>query len=74
MNTVEIEAYGRLQHSSKPELHLVQCTFQLGILTLSGTVSDSQTRQAAQDLIADLKGVLIIDNQLTIIDPAPNSV
>ena len=74
MNTVEAEAYDRLHHSSDPELHGIQCTFQRGILTLKGTVSNSQARQAAQDLITDIKGILIIDNQLTIVDPAPNRV
>jgi hypothetical protein len=66
MNAVETEAYSRLRESSKPELRCVKFTFERGILTLKGTVSDSQLRRIAQDLIANIEGILIIDNQLVV--------
>jgi len=72
MNAVEREAYDRLRQSSKPELRCVKCTFKKGILTLSGTVPDYQVRIVAQDLVADIAGILIIDNQLVVTDGSPN--
>lgn len=74
MNAVETEANDRLRQSSKLELSCVKCTFQRGILTLIGAVSDSQTRQIAQDLITDIRGILIIDNQLITVGPTTQYV
>jgi osmotically-inducible protein OsmY len=67
MNTIEAEAQIRLRRSDILELHHVRCTFHRGVLTLHGIVSNSHARQVAQELIADLEGIDIMDNQLTLV-------
>lgn len=66
MNTIEGEAQFRLRQSDNLELHRIKCTFQRGILTLYGVVSNSHVRQVAQELVRDLKGIQVIDNQLVV--------
>lgn len=66
--SIESMAAVRLQESPHLELHQLRCTFCHGILTLSGMVSNYQVRQIAQELIQDLEGIKVIDNQLVVVN------
>ena len=56
----------RLHESDHMELHGIRCTFRHGILTLYGMVSTFYVREVAQELIKDLEGIDIIDNQIEV--------
>jgi osmotically-inducible protein OsmY len=56
----------RLHESNYLELHQIKCTFRHGVLTLYGTASSFYVRQVAQEMIKDLKGIDIIDNQIMV--------
>ncbi len=64
--SIEGTAESRLHESSYLELHQIKCTFRHGILTLYGMVSSFYARQVAQELIKDLEGIDIIDNQIVV--------
>jgi hypothetical protein len=66
-DSIEGKAESRLYESTYSELHHIECTFRHGILTLCGTVSTFFVRQIAQELIEDLEGIEIIDNQLVVV-------
>jgi hypothetical protein len=69
---IEAEGNARLRQSLYPELKHVTCTFRHGIITLYGVVSSFHIRQIAQELIQDLEGIVVIDNQLAVAnDPTP---
>jgi hypothetical protein len=63
---IEEEAEKRMQQSLYPELRRVLCNYRHGILTLYGVVSSFHVRQIAQELVQDLEGIEIIDNQLVV--------
>ena len=73
-DSIAAEAESRLHESSYSELHSIRCTFHLGILRLHGVVPSFYVRQLAQDLIEDLKGIQIVDNQLVIVRDQPTPV
>jgi osmotically-inducible protein OsmY len=64
--SIEGTAESRLHESDQLELHGIRCTFRRGILTLYGMVSSFYARQVAQELIKDLEGIDIIDNQIEV--------
>jgi hypothetical protein len=64
--SIEATAECRLHESSYLELRQIKCTFRRGILTLYGMVSSFYARQVAQELIKDLEGIDIIDNQIVV--------
>jgi hypothetical protein len=63
---IEAEAEKRMERSLIPDLGGVACNFRHGILTLYGVVSSVDDRYVAQELIADIEGIEIIDNQLAV--------
>ena len=63
---IEAEAERRMKRSLIPNFAGVVCNFQHGILTLYGVVASFEDRYAAQELIQDIEGVEIIDNQLDV--------
>jgi hypothetical protein len=63
---VETEAEKRMAQSMYPELKRIVFSFRHAILTLYGVVSSFHVRQIAQELIQDIKGIEIIDNQLVV--------
>ncbi len=64
--SIEGTAESRLHESNYLELHQIRCTFRHGILTLCGMVSTFHARHVAQELIKDLEGIDIIDNQIEV--------
>jgi hypothetical protein len=73
-DSIAAEAESRLHESIYSELHGIRCTYDHGILTLHGIVPSFYVRQIAQDLIEDLKGIQVIDNQLVIVRDQPTPV
>jgi osmotically-inducible protein OsmY len=67
-NSIEEQAESRFRGSGHSELRQIRCTIHHGILTLSGSVSSYEVRQVAQEMIKELKGIDIIDNQIVIDD------
>ena len=63
-NSIEEEAESRLRACS--ELNQVRSGFHNGVLTLKGSVSSHEIRHVAQELIKDLQGIDIIDNQIIV--------
>jgi len=70
------KAESRFHNADHLELRQIQCTFQHAVLTLRGSVSSFKVRQAALEMIKDLKGIDIIDNQIMVndkgMDPLPS--
>ena len=64
-------AESRLHSSHDSELQKIHCTSHLGVLTLHGRVSSFSVRQKAQELIKDLEGLDIIDNQIEVDTASP---
>jgi hypothetical protein len=64
--SIEGMAETRLHQSNDVELRQIRCNYRRGILTLYGTVSNFHVRQIAQELIKDLEGIDIIDNQIEV--------
>ena len=67
---IEAEAEKRMEQSLYPELKRVLFNFHHGILTLYGVVSNFHVRQIAQELVQDIEGVDITNNQLIVSTPA----
>ena len=67
---VEAEAEKRIMQSLNPDLRKVLCRFRQGILTLHGVVSRSEDRLIAQQLIQEIEGIDIIDNQVVVLTKA----
>ena len=61
----------RLRDSDNLELRQTHAAFHHGVLTLSGSVSTFHVRQIAQELIKDLPGIEIIDNQIVTKEEMP---
>jgi hypothetical protein len=59
-------ARAELRRSSYTELRDVDCDFSGGILTLSGRVPSFHLKQMAQTVVADVRGVMEIDNLLEV--------
>lgn len=64
----------RLRRSSYKALGRVNCEFQMetGILHLSGSVPSYYLKQVAQELVLDLEGVLLVNNQIKVTRPSTN--
>jgi osmotically-inducible protein OsmY len=58
----------RLQRTSYSALSRVRCEFHQdsGILNLCGSVPSYYLKQVAQELVGDVEGVRLVDNQLTV--------
>jgi osmotically-inducible protein OsmY len=69
--TLQRAAESRLHGSHDSELQKIHCTSHLGVLTLHGKVSTFSVRQKAQELIKDLEGLDIIDNQIEVDTASP---
>lgn len=65
-NSIKEKAESRLHELDHLELSQIRCGFRHGILTLNGTVSSCEIRHIAQELIKDLKGIEVIDNQIIV--------
>jgi osmotically-inducible protein OsmY len=61
---IEETARVRLQHSPYHAVRLVNCTFQNGVLKLTGHVPTFHYKQLAQTTIADLRGVIQVVNDI----------
>ncbi len=64
-------AQTKLRRSSYCELHNVSCEFSGGVLTLRGRVPSYHLRQLAQADVAEVPGVLEVDNLVEVVPPAP---
>jgi hypothetical protein len=65
--TLHRAAESRLRGSELSELHKIRCTSRHNCtLTLHGKVSSFFLRQEAQELIKELEGLVIIDNQIEV--------
>jgi hypothetical protein len=62
-------AQAKLQRSSGLEFRDVSCDFSGGVLTLRGRVPSPQLKQLAQANVAEVPGVLEIDNRVEVIAP-----
>jgi osmotically-inducible protein OsmY len=67
-DSIEEKAESRFRKADRLELREIRCRFENGILTLKGLVSNDEVKQAALEMIRDLKGIEIIDNQIVIND------
>ena len=63
---IEAEAEKRIAQSSVPDLIHVVCSFRHGILTLYGVVPNFHARHVAQQLVQEIEGITVIDNQLVV--------
>ena len=63
---IEAEAEKRIAQSSVPDLSQVVCSFRHGILTLYGVVPNLLARYVAQQLVREIEGITVIDNQLVV--------
>ena len=59
---------GRLQSSSYGALRRICCDFQgdSGVLHLRGSLPSYYLKQVAQELVCDVEGVLLVDNQISV--------
>jgi hypothetical protein len=71
---IEAEAEKRIEQSSVPDLGHVLCRFRHGILTLYGVVPNFHARYVAQELVQEIKGIEVIDNQLVVSPKKATSV
>ena len=58
-----------LRRSSYFELHDVSCEFSGGILTLRGRVASYHMKQMAQASVADVPGVVEVNNRVEVVMP-----
>jgi len=65
---VRASVEGRLQHSSYRALRTIRCDFQgdCGILHLRGSLPSYYLKQVAQELVGNVEGVLLVDNQISV--------
>jgi hypothetical protein len=66
-------ARATLRGSSYFELRGVSCDFHGGTLTLSGRVPSYHLKQLAQASVAELPGVVEIDNRVQVVAPSITS-
>jgi hypothetical protein len=62
-------AQAALRRSSYFELHDVTCDFSGGILTLRGSVPSYHLKQLAQASVAEVPGVVEVDNCVEVVSP-----
>jgi hypothetical protein len=62
-------AQAALRRSSYFELHDVSCDFRGGTLTLRGNVPSYHLKQLAQASVADVPGVVEVDNCVEVVSP-----
>jgi hypothetical protein len=60
-------AEDRLRHSEYLELRNISCDVHDGVLTLRGRVPSYHLKQLAQTLLAELAGILRLNNQLEVV-------
>lgn len=60
----------RLRQSRYYFFRALTCHCDRGVLTLQGSVPHRRLREIAERLVAQVDGVLMIDNQIEICDPA----
>jgi osmotically-inducible protein OsmY len=70
---LEEEAQKRMQQSLYPEVKRIACVYRNGALTLSGIVSSFYARRIAEELVKDLEGIDIVNNELVIVMPPESS-
>ena len=65
---VRASVEGRLQRSSYRALRTICCDFQgdSGVLHLRGSLSSYYLKQVAQELVCDVEGVVLVDNQISV--------
>ena len=68
----DIQKSARELLSTNPELSGVNVTVQDKIATLSGTVSDDTSKNYAESIVAGVKNIKSVINQLEVIPPAPD--
>ena len=67
-SAVRASVEGRLQRSSYGALRRIRCDFQgdSGILHLRGSLPSYYLKQVAQELVGDVEGVRLVDNQIRV--------
>jgi hypothetical protein len=65
-------AEAALRQSSYFELRDVACDFSGGVLTLRGRVPSYHLKQLAQASVADVPGVVEVDNRVEVVTPRPS--
>ena len=70
--TIRLSGERRLQGSGYGALSRVCCEFQTesGVLDLHGAVPSYYVKQVAQELVRDLEGVLLVNNQIKVARPS----
>jgi hypothetical protein len=70
---IRLSVERRFQRSGYAALSRVCCEFQRenGVLHLGGSVPSYYLKQVAQELVADLEGVRVVNNQINVARPAP---
>ena len=63
-------ARAKLRGSSYLELRDIRCDFSGGVLTLQGCVPTYHLKQLAQANVAEVPGVLEVDNRVEVVLPA----
>lgn len=66
VSAVLIEAHQRLSTAAYVELHSIQCQFEDGTLTLTGTVTRYHLKQCAYHVVAGLVGVQRVCNEVSV--------
>jgi len=66
VDNIEDQAQQRMNQSLYPEVKRIVCSYRDGTLTLYGTVSSLYARRIAEQLVEDLQGIEVIDNQLAV--------
>jgi hypothetical protein len=74
--TVMSSVERRLQRSGYMALSRVCCEFQResGVLHLRGAVRSYYLKQVAQELVVDLEGVRLVNNQINVARPCTNKM
>jgi osmotically-inducible protein OsmY len=75
-HSILISVEHRLRRSSYKALSRVCCEYQTdsGILHLSGSLPSYYLKQVAQELVLDLDGVLLVNNQIKVARPKTNNM
>jgi osmotically-inducible protein OsmY len=65
------QAAALFRHSGYPFLNMLCCTFQSGILILTGTLPTYQLNNLAQALAERIEGVEIVENRVEVMQRPP---
>jgi osmotically-inducible protein OsmY len=63
------QAQARLHQSSHPAVRRISCACENGVLVLHGKLATYFHKQVAQETVADLEGVRLIQNQIEVVYP-----